>query len=190
VATITNRKTTNGVCDTLPGMAWNFVNSRRLQTGNRYGLWLTSTGVTSSDDVSRWLRSKRWSDVTLLPRGTLATGQMVKEMHAIWGGSDGAVLPASDPLLGYGALYLAESSNDDPGDVPSRAPGERPPPDPGVEEAMRRANTVTKPSRWKGAPLVAAAGIGFVLLMSSRSRSDANDDDGGDGSEDEDEATK
>jgi hypothetical protein len=168
-------------------MAWNFVNSRRLQTGQRYGLWLTSTGVTSTDDLARWLRSRRWSDVTLLPRGTLATGQMVKEMHAIWAGSDGTVLPVSDPLLGYGPLYLAESSNDDPGDVPSRAPGERPPPDPDVEEAMRRANTVTKPNRWKGPALVAAAGLGFVLFMGSRSEPTKDEDDGG---EDEEDATK
>jgi hypothetical protein len=157
-------------------MAWNFVSSRRLQTGQRYGVWLTSTGVTSTDDVSRWLRSKCWSGATLLPRGTLASGQMVKEMHAIWDGSDGAVLPVADPLLGYGPLYLAESSHEDPGDVPSRAPGERPPPDVDVEEAMRRASTVLKPSRWKG-PALVAAGLGFVLLMNSRSDLARDEDD-------------
>jgi len=157
-------------------MAWNFVSSRRLQTGQRYGVWLTSTGVTSTDDVSRWLRSKRWSGVTLLPRGTLATGQMVKEMHAIWGGSDGTVLPVSDPQLGYGPLYLAESSTDDPGDVPNRAPGERPPPGPEVEEAMRKANSMTMANRWKG-PALAAAAFGLLMLMNSKSEPETVDDD-------------
>src|SRR5271169_6636955 len=143
-------------------MGWNFVSSRRLQTGHRYGVWLTSRGVTSTDDLSRWLRNVRWSGVTLLPHGTLPTGQMVKELHGVWSGSDGAVLPASDRLVGYGALYLAESPVDDPGDVPSRAPGERPPPDPEVEEAMRRANSATKPSRWK-APVLVVAGLGLFV---------------------------
>jgi hypothetical protein len=160
-------------------MSWNFVISRRLQTGQRYGVWLTSTGVTGTDDLVRWLRARRWTDVTLLPRGTLATGQMVKEMHAIWGGVDGTVLPVSDRQLGYGPLYLAESSTDDPGDVPSRAPGERPPPPPEVEEAMRQANAAPSPSRWK-VPALMAAALGLVLLVGSKDEpapQDADEDE-------------
>ena len=148
-------------------MAWNFVSSRRLQTGHRYGVWVTSAGVTSTEDLARWIRTKGWTDVTLLPRGTLATGQMVKEMHALWGGGDGTVLPVSDRHLGYGPLYLAESPSDDPGDVPNRAPGERPPHGPEVDEAMRRATAPKSQARWK-VPVMVAGALGFLLLVNAR----------------------
>jgi hypothetical protein len=166
-------------------MAWNFVSSRRLQTGHRYGVWLTSRGVTSTDEVARWLRNVRWSDVTLLPRGTLPSGQMIKELHGIWAGEDGAVLPTADRLLGYGPLYLAGSPTDDPGDVPNRAPGERPPPGPEVEEAMRRANSATKPSPWKG-PVLVAAGLGLLILIHGKRPQGAamQDDDESEGDDD------
>jgi len=160
-------------------MPWNFVSSRRLQTGHRYGVWVTSRGVTSTDEITRWLRSMRWSDVTVLPRGTLATGQMVKEAHAIWGGSDGAVLPSSDRLVGYGPLYLAESPNDDPGDVPSRAPGERPPIDREMQDAMLRSRK--RPENLWSVPVLAAVGIGLLLLMGGSGGDDSEEDSPDDG---------
>jgi hypothetical protein len=161
-------------------MSWNFVSSRRLQAGHRYGVWVTTTGVTSSDEIARWLRSKRWTDVTLLQRATLPTGQMVKELHAIWDGADGAVLPTSDSHVGYGPLYISDSRLSDPGDVPSRAPGERPPPPPELLEQMRQAQNVTVPNKWK-MPALLVAGAGLFLLLRNKpdpAPPDFSDDEG------------
>jgi len=155
-------------------MAWNFVSSRLLQKGNLYGVWVTTTGVTSTDEVVRWLQTRKWQSMTVLPRGTLPTGQMVKEMRGVWMGADGTVLPASDTLLGYGPLFVTDSPTGDPGEVPSRAPGERPPITPEVTDAMRRAQQAAKPGRWK-VPVLVLGALGVAAYLGLQG---PEDDDG------------
>lgn len=155
-------------------MAWNFVSSRLLQKGNLYGVWVTTTGVTSTDEVVRWLQTRKWQSMTVLPRGTLPTGQMVKEMRGVWMGADGTVLPASDTLLGYGPLFVTDSPTGDPGEVPSRAPGERPPIAPEVTDAMRRAQQAAKPGRWK-TPVLVLGALGVAAYLGLRSSEDSDE---------------
>jgi len=144
-----------------------------------YGVWLTTMGVSSTDDITRWLGSRRWSRITLFARGTHPSGQMVKEMHAVWVGADGTVLPSSDAHLQYGPLYISESRTSDPGDVPSRAPGEKPPPSPEVEQTMRDAVAAQRPPAKKASWLfpVVLAGGALALSLAHPSEDPPPDED-------------
>ena len=131
-----------------------------------YGVWLTTTGVSSTDDITRWLGSRRWSNISLFARGTLPTGQMIKEMHAVWSGADGTTLPGSDAHLQYGPLYISDSRVSDPGDVPPRAPGEKPPPSPEVEQSLRAAVAAQRPPAKKASWVLPAVLVGGAIALS------------------------
>lgn len=149
--------------------SWHYVSSRKLQTGQQYGVWSTTTGVTSTDQLVQWLAAKGWHVMTVWARDTLPTGQLVKEMHAVWMGRDGTELPASDARTKYGALYISDSSTEDPGAVPQLAPGERPPPSAEVLAAMNPPKP--GPGRWKLPAMVAAAALTFVTILRGGPRS-------------------
>jgi hypothetical protein len=166
-------------------MSWNFVNSRVLQKGNLYGVWLTTTGVTSSDEIKRHLESRKWDRMSILPHGTLPTGQMVKEMRGMWMGADGTILPASDALLGYGPLFISDTVAADPGEVPSRAPGEKPPAAPEISAATREAARATAPSPWK-IPAMIAVGLGLLAIINKESQDQLGPRPPGQGEDDED----
>jgi hypothetical protein len=149
-------------------VAWHFVSSRKLQPGQLYGVWLTTTGDTSTDELVTWLANKGWNVTTIWARRAEPKGQQIKEVHAVWTGQDGTVLPSDDPRVQYGALYISDlgATGGEAAAVPERAPGEGPPLSPEVLARLQRPPPRT--GRWQLPAVLAAAALAMVTVISGR----------------------